>query len=75
MNNNEIYLKLKSIFDRGNIEYCPKCNEITNVISNSMYYWKCDNCDYECDYRNLPIKSVKEQVIDILNKINIIKTI
>lgn len=40
MNNNEIYLKLKSIFDRGNIEYCSKCGELTNIISNPIYYWK-----------------------------------
>ena len=63
-----MFSKIEKAFKQGSVNLCPKCNNITEVISNPYYYWKCETCGHEADYMSLPFKHTKDFVRDILSE-------
>jgi predicted nucleic acid-binding Zn ribbon protein len=63
-----LFKKLEKAFKEDSVNLCPKCNNITDVVPNPYYYWKCENCGHECDYLTLPFKNNKDFVRDILSE-------
>lgn len=63
-----MFSRIEKAFKQGSVNLCPKCNNITEVITNPYYYWKCETCGYETDYMSLPFKHTKDFVRDILSE-------
>ena len=63
-----MFSKIEKAFKQGSVNLCPKCNNITEVVSNPYYYWKCETCGHEADYMSLPFKQPKDFVCDILTE-------
>ena len=63
-----MFSKIEKAFKQGSVNLCPKCNNITEVVSNPFYYWKCETCGHESDYMLLPFKHPKDFVRDILSE-------
>lgn len=63
-----MFSKIEKAFKQGSVNLCPKCNNITEVVSNPYYYWKCETCGHEADYMSLPFKHTKDFVRDILSE-------
>jgi len=63
-----MFSKIEKAFKQGSVNVCPKCNNITKVVSNPSYYWKCETCGHNADYMSLPFKHTKDFVRDILSE-------
>ena len=63
-----MFSKIEKAFKQGSVNLCPKCNNITEVVSNPYYYWKCETCGYGADYMSLPFKHTKDFVRDIITE-------
>jgi len=63
-----MFSKIEKAFKQGSVNLCPKCNNITEVVSNPYYYWECETCGHKADYTSLPFKHAKDFVRDILSE-------
>lgn len=65
---NEITEDLADLLKTDVVYLCPECNNVTEIHLNPYYYWECEKCNHKEDYTNLPMKTAKDVVAEVLRK-------
>lgn len=68
VNLDEVYEELLVAFKKKSVDYCPNCDNPTEIYSNPFYFHECETCEWTGPYTQCKTKTNKDFVKEVLKK-------